>query len=543
MSETSINPSPDPSGEHPIVHRTETASVSDRAESNLTTQRHQETENVIESQYPPLPERTTKSELLKYLLSAVILLVGVGAMFGLYLLKEAPKEFDSKELVPMVGIAKAMNYNGQLDKVISGTVVPFREIKVAAEVNGVVAKKYDVFEAGNFVKKGTKLIEIDAQDYELQLKTGLAEVEQSQKMLEETQEEVAGTKRNIQLAKNEYQLAQSDHQRNTRIQNALSSSELDQSKRSLLAAESALIARKNSLEMLNAKEKRLQASLALTKAQLERTKLNLAKTTIVAPDDGVIVREMVQEGDFVRMGDQLVTFEDTSRSEIICNLTPTDLAWVRDNSPANENRTDDPSNENLDEAFSVYYIPKTDVSVYEIGNPNVVWEGVLERFDGIGRDAATRTIPCRITIEKPIIATESGQRALVRGMYVKCKIQVQSSADNAKRTFISFPAVALRPGNIVWTVVDKKLQQHTVEVVDYGERLIDEELVKIVVVAEKEGSLKRGDEIVTTPLAQPSVGAEVLLEGEQVGDVDAEADDESDESETETLSSDEPATK
>ena len=47
-------------------------------------------------------------------------------------------------------------------------------------------------------------------------------------------------------------------------------------------------------------------------------------------------------------------------------------------------------------------------------------------------------------------------------------------------------------------------------------------LVKIVVVAEKDGSLKRGDEIVATPLAQPSVGAEVLLESEQKRKFDSE---------------------
>jgi len=508
MSETTVHTASE-SNEHQVVQVGEPVNPPSRSQT-VGTEEASDINSGLQSEYPPMPKRTAISELIKYLFSIGILLLSVAAMVGLYYLKEAPKEFESKELVPMVGTVKAMNFNGQLDKVISGTVVPYREIKVAAEVNGTVVKKYKDFEAGNFVKKGTKLIEIDSQDYELQFQTGEAEVEQSLKMLEETQEEIVGANRNIKLARNEYQLAESDHQRNERLRNALSSSEFDQSKRSLLAAESALIARTNALDMLNAKEKRLQASLSLAKAQLERTKLNLSKTTIVAPDDGVIVREMVQEGDFVRQGDQLVTFEDTSRSEVICNLTPTDLTWLRDNSVANNQFGEEESLE----AFSVYYLPKTEVSVYEIGSPDLAWHGVLERFDGIGRDETTRTIPCRITIQEPVINTDSGQRALVRGMYVKCKIQVQTSADSSKRKFISFPAVALRPGNVVWTVEDNKLNKHIVEVVDYGERLVDEELIKIVVTVEKEGSLKHGDVIVTTPLAQPSIGAEVILEGE-----------------------------
>ena len=257
MSETTIHPSSE-SGANPLVHIPESTHVVSPESGTVEV-----TNSVIqrESQYPPLPEKSFRSELVKYLISFVILAAGVGSMFGLLLLKEPPKEFESKELVPMVRITKAMNFNGQLDKVISGTVVPYREIKVAAEINGIVAKKYDEFEAGNFVKKGTKLIEIDKEDYQLQLQTGLAEVEQSQKLLEESQEEIAGAKRNIQLSRNEYTLAQSDHQRNIRIQNALSSSELDQSKRSLLAAETALTTRKNALDMLNAKVERLKSLL------------------------------------------------------------------------------------------------------------------------------------------------------------------------------------------------------------------------------------------------------------------------------------------
>ncbi|MFK7770133.1 MAG: efflux RND transporter periplasmic adaptor subunit [Mariniblastus sp.] len=467
----------------------------------------------VPSVYPSPKPKTTRGEIIKYILSVGILGLGVASFVVLYSMKVPPKEQDSKELVQMVSTFEAMPFSGQLDKVISGTVVPFREIRVAAEVSGNISKKYEAFEAGNFVKKGTKLLEIDPTDYQLQLRTKEAEVEQSQKMLEETQEEIAGAERNIKLSENEYQLVLDEYNRNMRIKNALSSTELDQSKRALLTAESALTTRKNSMDTLRARVKRMEAALALTKAQLNRTQLSLEKTVIVAPDDGVIVREMVQKGDYVRAGDQLVTFEDTSKSEVICNLTTSDLAWVRDNSPASAEfgtETDD-GNAN---SFSVYYLPKTKVSVFDSKEPENTWQGILSRFDGIGRDQSTRTIPCRITVENPVIETENGKRALVRGMYVKCKIQVQTSAEGNKRGFLSFPSVALRPGNYVWIVRDKKLKRLSVEVVDSSERLIGKEIEKIVVVTEKEGSLQRGDMIVTTPLTQPTDGVEVMLDNE-----------------------------
>ncbi len=449
-------------------------------------------------------------EIAKYIVSILILGIGVAVLLFLRSLRTPPQEQESKELVPMVQTMPVVPYSGQLDKMISGTVVPFREIKVAAEVSGNVASKAEVFEAGNFVTKGTQLLQIDPTDYQLLLETGLAEVDQTEKMLDETKEEIAGAKRNVANAENEYHLAKNDHQRNLRIRSALSAAELDQSKRALQAAQTGLTSRKNSLDMMNAKLVRMKSTLGLAKSKLSRSELNLKRTVVVAPDDGVIVREMVQEGDYVRAGDPLVMFEDTSRSEVLCNLAPTDLAWIRDNSPANKSF----EGESKKEAQSPYYLPKTDVSIFDIGDPSVIWRGVLERFDGIGLDESTRTIPVRITIREPVVESEQGQRALVRGMFVKCKIEIQTSTDNAKLSFLSFPAVALRPGNYVWVVEDRKLRKVDVKVVDFGEQLIDEKMTKIVVIASKPDSLKSGDEIVTTPIPQPREGKDVLLESD-----------------------------
>jgi multidrug efflux pump subunit AcrA (membrane-fusion protein) len=463
-----------------------------------------------ETASPRRDESSGLSELAKYVISFLILASGAGVAYSLSLLKEKPADQDSKELVTMVGTYEASLYSGELAMEVSGSVVPFREIRVAAEISGNVIKKFPDFEAGNFVKKGTRLLEIDPADYALQLKTREAEVEQSKKALDEVKEEIVGANRNIKLAEDDFRLAQSEYQRNLRIKSALSSSELDQSKRGLLTAESALTQRRNSLDMMNAKQKRLEAALALSNANLNRAQLSLDRTTLVAPDDGVIVREMVQEGDYVRAGDQIVTFEDTSRSEVICNLTSTDLNWVRENSPASAEFN---TEEEL-ESQSVYYLPKTRVTVYEPGNPEIQWDGILERFDGIGRDAATRTIPCRVSIEKPIVKTEIGSRALVRGMYVKCKIQVQTSPSSGKRKFVSLPSIALRPGDFVWVVKDKKLKKLSVDVVHYTQQLIDDDQIEMVVVQVKNGSVEKGDLVVTTPLTQPTDGQEVILEEE-----------------------------
>jgi len=110
-------------------------------------------------------------EVVKYLISAVVLGLAALATFGLTLLKEQPKKKDSNALIPLVKTTPVETYSGSLDMVVSGTVVPYREIKVAAEVGGKVTKKYADLQAGNFVTKGTKLLEIDTEEYQLDINT------------------------------------------------------------------------------------------------------------------------------------------------------------------------------------------------------------------------------------------------------------------------------------------------------------------------------------------------------------------------------------
>ena len=67
---------------------------------------------------------------------------GVGAMVALSMLKKPPETQDSKELVPMVATIDAQPYTEHLELNLSGTVVPYREIRVAAEISGNIIKKY-----------------------------------------------------------------------------------------------------------------------------------------------------------------------------------------------------------------------------------------------------------------------------------------------------------------------------------------------------------------------------------------------------------------
>ena len=239
--------------------------------------------------------------------------------------------------------------------------------------------------------------------------------------------------------------------------------------------------------------------------------MQLRRTVVTAPVDGVIVTELVQENDYVRQGDQIITFEDTSKTEVRCNLTTTDLNWIRRNSKPNG-----------DQPLSVYQLPKTDVLIYDSVRPNIMWKGTLERFDGIGRDPITKTIPCRIIVDQPVIETPEGPSALVRGMFVKCRMEVQTSASEESNNLISFSELALHPNNQVWFVSDDKLDRALVKIVDRTQKSSSGGGPATVVARPLSDKLKSGTRVVVSPLSQPTVGAPVIVAGEKekIKDVD-----------------------
>ncbi len=99
-------------------------------------------------------------------------------------------------------------------------------------------------------------------------------------------------------------------------------------------------------------------------------------------------------------------------------------------------------------------------------------------------------------------------------MYVKCRVEVQTSSGEDGQLLLSFPALALHPDNHIWIVRDKKLQRVDVEVVDRMETMLDGIANKIVIVKTENDVLQPGDTIVVSPLSQPTIGAPVILKQE-----------------------------
>ena len=383
------------------------------------------------------------------LLGAIVplLLVGVGVGVMLVLTPPAPSkkppiednrgallgQMLSAEVQTVHALAEVTD---KLQIPVNGTVVPSREIQLAAEVAGRIIEKAAGTRSGNYVKAGDELYRIDPRDYELEVERVTRRLDQERASLAEQQQDIDNAMRLAAVADEEMALSEAEVARFERLGgNFRSEAELDQAKRSRLASMNQRVTIQNQISLLKARRARLESAIKLAETELEQAQLNLERTVIRAPISGRVVSEQIEADSYVQRGTPLVVIEDTSDVEVSVNLRMDQLYWILDQP---ELSTD--SLVNAAQA-SRYQLPHHPVKViYSLAGRESVqyeWSGVLARFDGAGIDPQSRTVPIRVLVDKPdeyringreaSKSSASGPSSLVRGMFVEVIIAAQPS--------------------------------------------------------------------------------------------------------------------
>ncbi len=451
------------------------------------------------------------SEIVRWIIPLAILGVGAAVLTGVILHGKAdlPENTPQQTKAALVETAPVRQQVERLDIDVDGLVVPYREITLAAEVAGRVVKKTPACQAGNYVKKGTLLLEIDARNYQFEVRRLEKQLEQDDANLEEIRVGRENTNKLIELAEDSLKLQQNEITRLQKLaqKDYVTESQLEQEQRSVLTARNLLVGYQNQLRTLGAQQGGLEIARDLTEVQLEKARLDLARTKIVSPIDGMVVADSVETDAYINRGEALVTLEDTAKVEVRCNLRMDELFWiVNQKSAANQQANGgEPAIGNR----GSYQLPHTPTTVeYSVAGRTYVWEGVLERYEGIGLDQDTRTVPCTVVVDNPrkfyqvvdgkrVDRKSRGPSALVRGMFVKLLIHARPETP-----LLRVPELAMRPGNRVWRVRDDKLSVVPIQVVtSMGDW--------VVIQPKIEGQLVAGDKVVVSPLAMIEEGMAV----------------------------------
>ena len=430
-----------------------------------------------------------KNIIFGFIAPAVLLGVSIGAFVSMGKV-EPPKlqplgsDIASRlTTVPPAEVRKVRSlsdFSETLDIQVNGTVVPYREIQIAAEVAGRIIEKNPNVRSGTLVKKGQLLFRIDPRDYELEIQRLTQLKDQEYSSQRELEQDIANAQRMLKLSEEEMQLADAELKRFQALPNGITSqTELDAARRTRLTATNARTTVQNQMQSLQTRRSRLELAEKLVGTQLEQAKLNLSRCEVLAPVNGRIVKDQAEADSYVARGSSLIMIEDTEKIEVACNVRMDQLYWIFDQPALSAEQLVN------GEPSELFQLPPTPVTVsYKMSGretTQIEWQGVLDRVEGAGFDPQSRTVPCRVLVQDPSQILIKGHKAndamrggppsLVRGMFV----EVALHAKPATRLLL-VPKLGVKPGNVIWkyTADPSVLDVKAVTAVTEGARVPEE---------------------------------------------------------------------
>lgn len=201
----------------------------------------------------------------------------------------------------------------------SGKIYPETEVKIKPDVSGEIVEL--PIEEGDSVSKGQLLVKINPSIYSSAVTQAEASMQQSRANVSNAREMVAQAKAQMQRAKSNYE-------RNKELfgSKVISRMEYEQAEADYLSA-------KANYEGLQANVSGGSYGVTGAQANLSQAQENLRRTTITAPNSGIISQLLVKKGERVvgtaqMDGTQILTIANLGRMEVRVDVSETDIPKV-----------------------------------------------------------------------------------------------------------------------------------------------------------------------------------------------------------------------
>lgn len=287
-----------------------------------------------------------------------------------------------------------------------GTVQPRTRSILVAQVGGQIVSVNENVRDGGFFEEGDILVNIDARDYE-------ADVRIAEATLMDARQALAEAEARTNQAKEDW----------ARLGNTGDAPDL--------------VLRIPQLEA--AKAKVISAQSALQKA-----KLDLERTNIIAPFAGRILRKFVDLGQVVSPNTQLAEIYATDYVEIRLPLRNRDLPYI-----------------DLPESYRFADVPRASQGRVEIRSQlggEDTWEAILVRTEG-AIDETARQLHVIAQIDDPFGRDNEDRAPIKIGQYVTARLEGRT-IPNA----LVIPNNTIYQGSYVYTVEDGVLRRRDIEI-------------------------------------------------------------------------------
>jgi len=355
--------------------------------------------------------------------------------------KEPPTRTEQVEPTRTVRIVEAPVINLVPKAEGYGPIQPARVWTAVSQVAGTITYIHPKLRDGEILIEGTELVHIDPQDYEIALAQATAELLELDGQEKNARASLKIEKRNLKLAKDELARIRKLVKKGTASQ-----SSADETERQMLAYSASVQNLENTLSLVPAQRKLLEARKSLAERDLEHT-------IIKAPYDMRVASLGIEADQFVPVGKSLFEGDSINRVEVLAQVAMSSLRRLfigRPNLKIDFN--------NLDREFAEL-ISIDPVVQLDLGNHVAEWSAEFVRFSDIV-DPETRTMGVVVAVNDPFDKVIPGYKPpLSKGMFVKV---VLSSKRSMNRLVI--PRTAVRAGTVFIADESNRLRRRTVYV-------------------------------------------------------------------------------
>jgi len=418
-----------------------------------------------------------KGAFFKTIRVFVVLLVAIAIAVTLVIVRPKAKRQVVVEKGRLVEVFPARAEDVQIVVESFGTVEPRESLKLVAQVRGSIVDISPTFKEGSFIKKGTRLIQIDPRTYGLEVKRRKVQIKQSEAELKRLKQEVVNLQSRVKIAKSDAKLAKNEYLRLKKLieRKVISQSQLDKSQQAYLASQERLQALENQMALIGPQKEQLIAARDMANVLYEQAKLDLERSGMDASFDGWVLEKAIEVGQHVNVGQHLGSIYRSGKLDIVVRIPSKDFQWF----PA---------------GFGQDTPVAADV-LFENAGKHYTWSGHVARVKAM-MEERTRTLPMVIEVDEFAVDGQKKNSFRLRpGMFVTIKIK----GKEIEQAFV-VPRHVVYAGDVVYTVKDNHLKIKEVNILrSYKDSVIINE------------GLSEGELIVKTPLSAVKDGMSVRL--------------------------------
>jgi RND family efflux transporter MFP subunit len=398
------------------------------------------------------PKIHSPKALQRFIICAVVLLIGVVAMLALASMKKPPAEarLDERPLHVEVQIAAARDVPVMISGY--GEARPLDVVTISPEVPGRIVRVHPRLEAGEIVSQGDVLFKIDDRDYQADRNEAAASVQQWRNAIMRLRKQAAIDTERLETLRRSQRLAEAEFDRlknlyeNDRVGTR---SGVDASERAANAAQDQADQMAQAVTLYPIQIREAQNSLKAAEARLEIAAIRLERCVVAAPFTGRVRSVAIEQGQYVTAGIAAVTLADDSMLEIHIPIDSRDARqWLRFRSGA------PPSGG----AWFGELEPVECRIRWTEALDGQHWQGNLHRVVEFNKETRTVTVAVRIKAAEAVEGSPE-RIPLVEGMF--CLVEIPG---RIMPQVVALPRWAVSFENTVYVVRDNRLKTVDVRV-------------------------------------------------------------------------------